>query len=83
MKEKIFKILENNLLDEYKPFSKFEEKYDEIKDLSLDNIGIDSISFLEIYMTVVEEAQNNGCCTEDIAPNDIRTIHGMEKFLKN
>ncbi len=80
MKEKVFRILENELLDEFKPLRRFEERYDEIKNLSLDNIGIDSISFFEIYMLVVEEAQRNGY-TEDISPNDIRTIYGIEKIL--
>jgi hypothetical protein len=81
MEEYIYSLLEGALLEEYKPINKFIDKYEEIKNLPLDSIGVDSIAFLEIYMNFIDGINKNGC-REEVEITDIRTIRGMERIIE-
>lgn len=82
MEKYIYSILENALLDEYKPVDKFIENYEDIKNLPLDSLGVDSIAFLEIYVNFLDCVQSKGYKAE-VDITDIRTIYGMEKIIES
>lgn len=81
-KERIYLILKNYIGNEYENKDIFMEKYNNIKDLSLDSLGIESIDFVNVILEI-EKLTSKSINWNSFDINTFSTISKIEQYLND
>lgn len=80
MKEKIYILLKDYITEEYKDKDTFLEKYNEIKDLNLDSLGVDSVDFITIILDL-EMLTGKSINLNEFDVTLFKSISNIESYL--